>query len=105
MNRTARLWDQTATVDGQLRRNTDDDCAIVVGVVEREFPNFKCVAMEGASCSKTALKRGAESRRSTNSAGSTHKRQRPNDEQSGNLGMTTAATFRLPYTTRDTRGS
>ena len=87
MNRTERLWVQTATVDGQvLRRNTDDDCAIVVVVeseVEREFPNFKWVAMEGASCSKTALKRGAESRRSTNSASPTHKRQRPNDEQSG----------------------
>ena len=48
--------------------------------------------MDGASSSKTALKSGAdgESRRSTNSASPTVQRQRSNDEQSGNLGLTGA---------------
>ena len=44
--------------------------------------------MEGASSSKTAMKRGTESRRSANSASPTRKKQRRNDEQSGNLGLT-----------------
>ena len=56
-------------------------------------------AMEGASSSKTALKRGAdrESTRSTNSASPTRKRQRPNDEQSGNLGLTDSCVFMSVY--------
>ena len=52
------------------------------------------MTMDGASSSKTALKSGAdgESRRSTNSASPTVQRQRSNDEQSGNLGLTGART-------------
>ena len=64
--------------EGVSRENTTEkDCHLVP----------KPVAMDGASSSKTALKRGAdrESRRSTSP---THKRQRPNDEQSGNLELT-----------------
>ena len=48
------------------------------------------MTMEGACSSKTTQKTGAdrESRRSTNSASPTHMRQRSNNEQSGNLGLT-----------------